>query len=935
MDTIFLPGTLVRARGRDWVVQSGSTGDWLRLRPMGGAEDEVTELTPRLEKVEDAVFGWPHAEKTGPWWSANLLYNALRFQLRNGAGPFRSFGSIAVEPRSYQLVPLLMAMRQSVVRLLIADDVGIGKTIEAGLIVRELLDRGEIAKFAVVCPPHLVDQWVAELDRHFNLKAEALTAGSAGRLDKLVPHGKRLSDIFPYLVVSLDYIKGASHRDYFLTMNFDMIVVDEAHTCTLLGSGTQRQLRFELLRKLAEDPNRHMLFLTATPHSGNEDGFFNLLSLLKKEFGGFRKAGADTPAMRRELAKHFVQRRRQDIAEWRVSENDRVAGFPKRMTTDLAYELTPAFTAFLEAVQDYCAEMLRSKEDNQIIWYAVIAMLRCVSSSPQAALQTLLNRVSGAEAEADAALAEDEFSEPDAGLVSDVEPALPLEAESAEGRLISMAKALLETPKNDAKLQLLIQHVRNLVREGFHPVVFCRYIATAKYVAEALRQAFSKEAEMLVECVTGELVPEERHARVEGLIQSPKRVLVATDCLSEGINLQEALTAVVHYDLAWNPTRHEQREGRIDRFGQKAPEVRCSMIYGSNNPIDGFILRVILRKSEVIRKSLGVTVPVPVDTKLISKALIEATVFRRKAPASGGQSGQGSLFGDAEFSDSQGKLFSDAELEESWKYAFENAKRSNTIFAQQAIHPEDIYPLWEAQCKALGGHSDVEAFCREAAAGLGFRLEPAGNSQFLLPLAAIRTKSIGERLKDEGFRNDALIDFRDLHRSSPFVSALAEGIAEEAMSGESTSVVRSAVTVSDKADRVTQVYLLRLRFQMRLAYRNQTQRILMAEEILPVSVSGRRNPVWDDSGKAGELLSESSRGNFPKELVVREIEAAKTLLRNSEEKLSEIAKARAAKLLADHTQTKEFTAHGSVAEVSPCLPVDVMGIFVLLPADDE
>src|SRR3954471_15222133 len=108
--------------------------------------------------------------------------------------------------------------------------------------------------------------------------------------------------------------------------------------------------------------------------------------------------------------------------------------------------------------------------------------------------------------------------------------------------------------------------------------------------------------------MTGELPPEEHRRRIEALTEASIErtpVLVATDCLSEGINLQHLFTAVVHYDLAWNPTRHEQREGRVDRFGQQAAEVRCSMLWGQDNPVDGFVLNVILRKGETIQKELG------------------------------------------------------------------------------------------------------------------------------------------------------------------------------------------------------------------------------------------------------------------------------------------------------------------------------------------
>jgi superfamily II DNA/RNA helicase len=107
-------------------------------------------------------------------------------------------------------------------------------------------------------------------------------------------------------------------------------------------------------------------------------------------------------------------------------------------------------------------------------------------------------------------------------------------------------------------------------------------------------------------------------------------VLVATDCLSEGINLQHLFTAVVHYDLAWNPTRHEQREGRVDRYGQRAPEVRCTMLYGQDNPVDGFVLNVILRKGEAIQKELGVLVPMPEDRQRINQALVKAALMKRQ-----------------------------------------------------------------------------------------------------------------------------------------------------------------------------------------------------------------------------------------------------------------------------------------------------------------
>ncbi|MGH6904508.1 MAG: DEAD/DEAH box helicase, partial [Geminicoccaceae bacterium] len=225
----FSPGELVRARGREWIVLS--SGDELRLRPLTGSEDEAETLIPELETepVDFAAFAPPSGDRSGPREAALLLRDALRLSLRRGAGPFRGAGRINFEPRAYQLAPLMMALRQETARLLIADDVGIGKTIEAGLILRELLDRGEIERFAVLCPPHLVDQWTAELQTKFALSTTPVTASGAARLERDLPNTMSVFDAYPFTVVSLDFIKSDRRLDDFLRACPEMVVVDEAH----------------------------------------------------------------------------------------------------------------------------------------------------------------------------------------------------------------------------------------------------------------------------------------------------------------------------------------------------------------------------------------------------------------------------------------------------------------------------------------------------------------------------------------------------------------------------------------------------------------------------------------------------------------------------------------------------------------------------------
>lgn len=260
------PGGLVRARGREWVVLPGSGPDRLRLRPLSGAESEATTLIPSMEldPPQPARFAAPDGSRLGTSTEARLLADALRLNLRRGAGPFRSSAQIAFEPQSYQLVPLIMALRLDPARLLIADDMGIGKTIEAGLILRELWDRGEVARACILCPPHLVEQWVDELAVKFDLHATAVTATTAPRLERGLGLNESPFEAHPLAVVSLDYIKAERRREEFARFCPPLVIVDEAHACVGGGRGaTQRQA---LLTRLAFVAPR-VLELTYTSHA--------------------------------------------------------------------------------------------------------------------------------------------------------------------------------------------------------------------------------------------------------------------------------------------------------------------------------------------------------------------------------------------------------------------------------------------------------------------------------------------------------------------------------------------------------------------------------------------------------------------------------------------------------------------------------------------
>lgn len=923
---LFQPGSLIRARGREWVVQPGSEENLLHLRPLGGSEEDIATLIPDLEPEPPgpATFPAPDPALRGNHTAALLLRDSLQLKLRAGAGPFRSFANIAVEPRAYQLVPLLMALRLPIIRLLIADDVGIGKTIEAGLIVRELLDRGEISRFAVLCPPHLVDQWQSELARHFHIRAEALTSSSVGKLERNLPQGVSLFEHHPYVVVSLDYIKSERHADHFLSIAPECIIVDEAHSCST--GGQIRHLRFSLLAKLAAEEARHMMLLTATPHSGDDAAFHNLLSLLRPDFARLGEADAATrQRLREDLALHFVQRRRKDIEEWQDT-----SVFPKRLTAEVTYQLTGAWGDFFDAVQDYCVGLAERTEAaggaaRHMIWYATLALLRCVSSSPAAAERALMTRLQGTLEEMQAMADDGRLEDGDAAdlTANDLEPAAALDESFRLQALIETARSL-SGQKDDPKLKVLGDHLEELLRQGARPVVFCRYLATAHYVASHLKSRFPKTT---VDAVTGDLTPEEREIRVMDLSAQDTPILVATDCLSEGINLQQGFNAVVHYDLAWNPTRHEQREGRVDRFGQKAGQVRCTMLYGQDNPVDGFILNVILAKAERIRNELGVHVPLPQDTERMNSAMIKAALLKRsRIRGSSAQLDFDKLLG--------GEL---QPLNVAWEDAYEKARANRTVFAQRRIKPEEVLPEWRRQLDLIGDEAAIARFVKNACARLNAPLEPVRHAWRFLPRHL--PGSLRERLAEEGLDQEMLIDFhyppdgrgRFIHRTHPLVALLADHLLEGSLQDDSPAAARCAATVTADVKVATTLFLLRLRHQLTSQRRGVT-RTLMAEETVAIALEGRSNPKWlDDSTQLLQLLEVTPSGNLAPEAATREIQHALTLLKSNRERLESLAKQRAEALLQDHRRVREAAKDQGSYTVTPSLPVDVIGTYVLLP----
>ncbi|WP_443026324.1 helicase-related protein [Sphingomonas sp. CCH15-F11] len=842
----------------------------------------------------------------------------MRLTLRRGAGPFRSAAQLAFEPRTYQLVPLLMALRMAAPRLLIADDVGIGKTIEAGLILRELMDRGEVDAFSVLCPPHLVEQWLGELKARFGIDAVPVTSSTASRLERGLPLGQTLFEAYPFTVVSLDYIKAEKRREGFARACPDFVIVDEAHAC--VGTHKGKQQRFDLLQGLARDPDRRMIFLTATPHSGDEEAFARLLSLIDPSFASLDFEDA---RYRERLARHFVQRRRIDLV---TGDWDEERAFPKHETTEFAYHLSDAHRDFQEAVLDYCFGIVSQagsgQREQRLAFWGTLALMRCVGSSPAAALSALRNRLSSESERLEPQIYDDDGDEEDA---VDLEPGMAFDVDPALLALVKRTEELVGTP--DPKLAALIETLTPIIKKGANPVVFCRYLATAEHVRDGLRKAFPK---LTIESVTGVLTPDERRDRVADMAPSDEekptqRLLVATDCLSEGINLQQLFDTVVHYDLSWNPTRHQQREGRVDRFGQPADLVRSIMMFSPDSAIDGAVLEVILRKAEEIRKATGVTVPLPEERGPVTDALMASMMLRRR--------GSPQLTLDLRFEDSV------KAVEARWRDASENERKSRARFAQNAMKPQEVAPEWEKVRALLGSPADARVFVERAMARFGIPLEP--RKAMLLAHVDALDAGLRARLAEHDLKGSVRLATMEpapsgtalLTRTHPLTATLAEALVEASLDPESLSglgVGRVGAWPTAAVQQVTRLALLRIRFKLTVHARKE--RLLLAEEAALVAVQGTQIVAVGE--EARELLNTPATADLAPVARDRFIAKAKeelpSLLDGS---IAEFVRSRAEELMHDHARLRIASGSASRVTVEAVLPPDVIGLFTLMPGE--
>lgn len=520
-----------------------------------------------------------------------------------------------VTPLPHQLRALARVMAGDNIRFLLADEVGLGKTIEAGLILRELKLRGLVQRALVIAPRGLVTQWVSEMQTHFGEEFRLLVPGEFSAYRRF-SREENLWRVYDQVVCPLDSVKpidgrrgwsreqvAAYNRERFddlITAGWDLVIIDEAHR---LGGSTDLVARYRLGQGLAE-ATPYLLLLSATPHQGKTDAFHRLIALLDPA------AFPDVGSVTRERVRPYVIR----TAKRRAVNAQGEPLFQPRQTQLVTVEWSGRHQhqqQLYEAVSEYVRagynQALREKKS--YIGFLMILMQRLVTSSTRAIRTTLERRLEALRAPVEqlslaAAIPDEEWADLDGQEQLDAllsTQVAALRNERAEVELLLNAARRIEAAGPDAKAEALLDWIYTLQREESDPdlklLIFTEFVPTQ----EMLRD-FLTERGFNVVCLNGSMDMAERQ-RVQAAFAREARILISTDAGGEGLNLQFC-HVVVNYDIPWNPMRLEQRIGRVDRIGQRHTVRALNFLLAET--VEHRVREVIEEKLAVILEEFGV-----------------------------------------------------------------------------------------------------------------------------------------------------------------------------------------------------------------------------------------------------------------------------------------------------------------------------------------
>ncbi len=662
--TLPTQGRIVRVRSRTWLVEEVESdpghGATVHLACLDDdAQGELLSVHWDLELDARIVSeeSWRGIGSKGfdpPRLFASYL-NTLRWNCVTATSPdlFQSPFRAGIRLDAYQLEPLRKALRLPRVNLFIADDVGLGKTIEAGLIATELLLRRRIRDIVVVCPPSMVLQWKDELETRFGLTFEVFDRTYMERIRRERGHAVNAWDTFPRFIIShkllIDETYAGPMRTWLDNLRpGSLLIFDEAHHAAP-ASSSKYAIDSQITKSIRKLASRfeHRLFLSATPHNGHSNSFSSLLEILDSErfirgvrvtkenrervmvrrlkddlrnigVPGFPKRTVQQIDLPAALGEASFPKDTPELAlaemlnAYRALRLDRLQGVPKRQRTHFELLTTQLQQRLLSSVEAFARSLRVHRRTMEKIWNneakpAPEARLAGFRAGP---VDSEDDRATLGEEELDS-LFDDETEKATLASATDAPP------EAAERRLLEEMTSIAERARlqPDAKIRYLTKWIREHLLDGSNwngrrVIIFTEWDDTKRYIVQQLQSALTgtDRAAERIEVFHGptpfqkkeELkrafnLPPDRH---------PVRILVCTDAAREGLNLQAHCHDLFHFDVPWNPARMEQRNGRIDRKLQPAPEVFCRYFFYTDRPEDK-VLRVLARKTRTIKDELG------------------------------------------------------------------------------------------------------------------------------------------------------------------------------------------------------------------------------------------------------------------------------------------------------------------------------------------
>lgn len=604
-----MPSSLQAEAGPAWWAARSEAVTVLATEELWGRSIATVAVlsTGRVERIPVAELQ-PLASRQ--WTSDEVAWRAatgLVWRSMAGGEPL-AIAEGGVEPLPHQLAVLERALATEPLRLLLADEVGLGKTIEAGLVITELKARGLVRRVLVVAPKGVQLQWIAEMADRFNEEFVLVGAGGVP-----VDAGVNPWRAFDQVVCSLDAVKPVRSRAGWspervvayndqrvravVDAGWDLVVIDEAHHV----AGSSEEVARHQLGRMLSGATPRLLLLSATPHSGKSDAFARLLSLLDDAFLHGR------PVERSTVGPLVVRTEKRD-----ATDNDGRSLFRPRTTilSTVPYGGRTVERSLYEAVTDYVRNGYRraQAERRPAVGFLVLLMQRLVSSSTAAILAALERRLIAVSAEDRQFRLFGDRGSDWGDLTGEEQLAALTDAQGAAWggeraeveMLIDLARKSAGTGI-DAKARYLLDLLGQIARAEGDPsakaVVFTEFVPTQEMLLDVLAGAGISAV-----AVNGSMSISERRD-AQDAFRASARVLVSTDAGGEGVNLQFA-HVVVNYDLPWSPTRIEQRIGRVDRIGQTHDVTAHNLALESS--IDAHVLTVLQDKLAVILAELGI-----------------------------------------------------------------------------------------------------------------------------------------------------------------------------------------------------------------------------------------------------------------------------------------------------------------------------------------